>query len=437
MSDLSASRLNEFREPDKDGGSPMQVSKLLTTAALALVLGVTALQTNASAQLGSRLLGRDRNAPREVPAPAFSGTTPLPGGGAANRAPANDKMVLPANSALPTPLSPEEMGKATIVLPTVPIEPYLLTKDNGPFMVLAHTFRGPDANRYALALAIELRNDFKLPAYILRTRDMPGRSNIRNVPPTAAEAVRSSMLGQPERYRTEDEAAVLVGDEKTLEASLAMLKKVQKLHPKCLDGIPNIWSFRKGKGLHSAIRTTNPYVPAEDLFPRKADPLIAQMNGGPHSLMACNGRYSLQVAEFMGRQTFTPGSDSRFQGIFSLRNSPLVTAHEDAEKLAAALARDKQFIGTGYRPYVFHDRTSSRVLVGAFNNPNDPAANELREYLKRYAGDFNNRKTSDVLIVPALALTDVQRLQSGRQQDFDLGVMQTGGTRKPSSPPKR
>ena len=39
---------------------------------------------------------------------------------------------------------PVEDAKPTIPLPTGPIEPYMITKENGPFMVrTAYSFRGP------------------------------------------------------------------------------------------------------------------------------------------------------------------------------------------------------------------------------------------------------------------------------------------------------
>ena len=78
-----------------------------------------------------------------------------------------------------------ENAKPIVPLPTGALEPYMLTKDNGPFMVLAYSFRGPDAPRQALALVLELRNKYKLPAYLLLPRKFPGRSNIRGVPPQA------------------------------------------------------------------------------------------------------------------------------------------------------------------------------------------------------------------------------------------------------------
>ena len=50
-------------------------------------------------------------------------------------------------------------------------------------MVLARVFRGADAERMALALVKELRNEYHLPAYILRTKDYPGKSLMRALLP--------------------------------------------------------------------------------------------------------------------------------------------------------------------------------------------------------------------------------------------------------------
>ena len=68
-------------------------------------------------------------------------------------------------------------------------------------MVLAEVFRGPDAEKLAAGpVQQELRQDFELPAYILRTKDFPTHKIVLNNPPGGV--------------RTHDEAAVLVGNEK-------------------------------------------------------------------------------------------------------------------------------------------------------------------------------------------------------------------------------
>jgi hypothetical protein len=321
-----------------------------------------------------------------------------------------DPGVYPASATLPEPADPDKLKAATLELPQDPIEPYLLTKDDGPFMVIAKTFKGPDAERYALALVLELRNDFGLPAFILRTKDFPMRSVMRNVPPLAPENVRKPQLADPERKRSEDEAAVLVGNEKTLEGSVELLHRVKKLKPKCLDQMPTIFVWRTGKGLQNALRTTNPYVPVQNLFPgHRKDKLIVQMNDGPHTVMKCPGRYTLQVADFSGRSMISLSmKEPRLMDAAAIKESPLMTAMDDAEKLADKLNKDPELVRSGFKTYVYHDRTSSKVMVGAFNSPNDPVAPRLREIMLKKAIDGSNKDHNNGRIAPAYSLTDLE-----------------------------
>ncbi|MDG3003984.1 hypothetical protein [Paludisphaera mucosa] len=309
---------------------------------------------------------------------------------------------------VPEPTPVDQLKAPTMDLPDDPIEPYLLTKENGPFMVLAKTFQGPDSQRMALALVKELRSEYNLPAYVLRSKDWPGGSNIRGIPPQADAAVVQAGVGVPEKVRTYDQAAVLVGDEKTQKATADLLHQVKKISPKCLDNVSSVFHWRKG--LSNATRTTNPYVAAQHLYTVKKDRLVVEMNSGAGSIAECPGRYSLQVAEFSGRSTFNE-KDSTFQGNWNLLKSPLRTAASDAEKLAATLRKDKDVVQIGQPVYVYHDRTSSRVFVGAFDAPNDPRAGATREGLVKLAVPLMDAKTRaktlDTMIAPATGLTDL------------------------------
>ncbi len=375
-----------------------------STAMMAMVVGLAL-----PALVDAQLFGRPGTTnPRTVPTPA-----PRLSYRDATNAPSDSK-VLPANAVIPEPVNPDKLSLPAIPLPPEPIDGYLLTKQNGPFMVLAYTFQGEYADKYAQALAIELRVKHGLPAYVLRTKDFPGKSMIRNVPPTAPTGVFQPQVGLPEKLRTLDEAAVLVGDEKTLDDSEKLLHRVKKIRPICVDAIPNKWTHRKGDGLKRAIRTTNPYIPAEDLFVRKPDVMLKQINQGPHSIFNCPGKYSLQVAEFSGlSDVVNPTTREGMFNMFNLKRGPLAHAADDAEKLANALARDKQVNQSGGRPYVFHSRYSSKVMMGSFDSPNDPSAIKLRRDLLLMGVDLNNRGVTDVMIVPATSLTEVARITRG------------------------
>ncbi len=348
--------------------------------------------------------------------PAAPSPSPAPG---TNEAAPNAPRTY-SGADLPGPTRDEELKPTTIVLPDDPLEPYLLTKENGPFMVLAKVFRGPDSEKMALALCKELRQDFNLPAYILRSKEFPMKSYIRGTPVQAPSVTMKSAIKQPEQIRIHDEAAVLVGNEKTLQGSEDLLHQVKKLHPKCLDGIPVLWKIREGGGLARAIRTTNPYVPAQWLYPRNPDRLVIQMNAGLRSIANCPGHYTLQVAYFTGRSGFDLNGEVTMmaQRIFDTRTSPLKTAHDDAERLADKLARTPEIKQLGQPVYVYHDRTSSRVYVGAFNSTEDPAAMAVHEELVKAAGKYNATKdwrghpVLDQMIVPATMLTNVDDIKS-------------------------
>jgi hypothetical protein len=357
--------------------------------------------------------------PTQAPTTGVPPTSPSAGTSSVTTAPNATAQpagrVFSGTSALPEPTPVSELKPPSLPLPDEPVEPYLLTKDIGPFMVLARVFRGPDAERMALALVKELRNDYALPAFILRTKDYPGKSMIRGVPPTARSEVLRPDIGMPEKIRTFDEAAVLVGNEKTLVDSEKLLHVVRKLNPKCLDGMTKMYPWRTG--LCYAIRTTNPYSPAQTLYQSKKDKLVVQMNSGLRSIVNCPGRYSLQVAEFTGRSVYQFGNQAL--AVPSIKTSPLRTAAADAEKMADKLAKDREVARLGQPVYVYHDRTSSRVFIGAFNRDKDPAAIQLRESLMRLAVPLTDRKRPgggvDIMITPAIALTDVGDLKAKAQ----------------------
>ena len=62
-----------------------------------------------------------------------------------------------------------------------------------------------------------------------------------------------------------------------------------------------------------AFITTNPLLPADYYAPRKGiDELVLRMNKGvTHSLLDCPGKYTVQVAHFMGRWSSTSGRSRR------------------------------------------------------------------------------------------------------------------------------
>ena len=117
-----------------------------------------------------------------------------------------------------------------------------LSKKDGPFMVGASVFSGPKAEIHARALALELRKDFGLPAFVYQgPRVKPGQLPM---------------------------VAVLVGNAKTLQECTELMQRVKKIKPKSLPE-----TALSETGLAKALRTVNPLVDIGCTFPtRRANP---------------------------------------------------------------------------------------------------------------------------------------------------------------------
>ena len=314
-----------------------------------------------------------------------------------------------------TPVS--DLKPPTVDLPNEPVEPYLLTKETGPFMVLARVFRGPDAERMALALVKELRNDFGLPAYILRTKDFPGRSLIRGTPPTVPSEVMAPDIKMPEKIRTFDEAAVLVGNEKTLAdagETLAQGQETQAEVPARRCPRPFWWRT----GLSSALRTTNPYLPAQTLFPQARDRLVVQINSGLRSIANCPGRYSLQVAEFSGRSAFqfnpnASPSQLASQPAETARCARLTTMRSEWPKSwprppkSSGLVSRFTFIMTEPRARC----SSARSTPAGSRGRRGARISSCRTAYTLSNRDKRGKAATDTMIVPALSLTDLDPIK--------------------------
>ena len=282
-------------------------------------------------------------------------------------------------------------------------------------MVLARVFRGVDAERMALALVKELRHEYKLPAYILRTKDYPGKSLMRGTPPTVPSNVMAPDIKMPEKIRTFDEAAVLIGNEKTLAGSEKLWHQVRKIKPKCLDEMSTPFLWREG--LSRSYRTTNPYVPAQTLYPQ-------------HQGQA-DGADELGAAEHRQLPGSLQPSDCRVLGAFDVSVEPAAAAEQHVpqpEGKPAADGRrrrgkDGRQAGQGRRVSAAGTadlRVARPDLQPGFRRfvrlPEDPRAGEVRERLMQMAVPARRqiqqprargKNALDTMIVPALALTDL------------------------------
>lgn len=258
-----------------------------------------------------------------------------------------------------------------------------LTQDKGPWLIMVASFDGEGSQEEAQALVDELRSRHRLTAYVHdRTFDHSDGKN-------AGRGL--DKYGAPLRTRYQQEKghsfAVLVGDFTSIEdpAAQTALDRIKSLPSKVLEGdtpdspmeevrqiSSNIVGKVSGRGtrgpMYRAFFTRNPLLPVEYFVPKGVDEFVAKMNQGvEHSLLACPGRYTVQVATFRGKTVLQTGREQPKEegGIGWMwgksKGEPLVEAAENAHLLTETLRKK------GYDAYEFHDRDESIVTIGSFD----------------------------------------------------------------------
>jgi hypothetical protein len=270
-----------------------------------------------------------------------------------------------------------------------PNKSYALTEKQGPWLILATTFAGDEAQQQAHELVIELRKRHHLNAYTHRMHfDFTKQAKARGV----------DRYGEPIKvqYRVNamDEVAVLVGDFESVDddaaqKTLKMLK--YDCDPQCMktgaaaednrliadfrDMLKNARTVggyknvKKRMGpLANAHLTTNPLVPDEYYAPKGLDKFVVEMNRPvEHSLLDCPGRYTVKIATFSGSVIIDQKKIREVEKGARV-GSQLAEAAEKAHRVTMTLREQ------GYEAYEFHDRGQSIVTVGNFNSVGTPRA---------------------------------------------------------------
>jgi len=302
---------------------------------------------------------------------------------------------------LPTSWFPARNADAAAMFP--------LAEKDGPWLVLATTFRGETARDDARRLAHELRDRHGLQAYTHeKAFDYTGRQ----------QGVGLNPDGTPKTMRYANakqviEVAVLVGDFTSCEDPRGQktLQKIKTLQPQSLGGTQAkgglVAEFLQANSGHltatgqakkpplfAAMLIPNPLLPADFFARQEVDQFVLEMNAEvEHSLLDCPGRYTVRVATFTGAGTFeqpaggaassrsgslvdparlldvlrgTGWRDPEIRGVDG--ESRLVEAADKAHRLTLALRR------AGWQAWEFHDRDSSIVCVGGVDQLAVPQA---------------------------------------------------------------
>ena len=256
----------------------------------------------------------------------------------------------------------------------------MLTEDQGPWMILATSFAGPGAELEANNLVQELRDEFRLPAYLHKECFDLSQPLV---------GLGLNRYGGPKmmRHRQQgvyNEWAVLAGnflsvDDPSLQKTLSRIK--YDIWPKSLSANAERPTTQRFAGLRAAFRrrssnpeyqrkgpmgnafvTRNPMLPKEFFTPKGLDKFVLGMNKNiKFSLLDCPGRYTVQVATFRGKVVFDQHKVKSILGGEQME-SQLGKAAEKAHKLTEALRNQ------GVEAYIFHNRHDSIVTIGSYHS---------------------------------------------------------------------
>ena len=249
----------------------------------------------------------------------------------------------------------------------------MLTEMDGPYLIMAAVFSGPNARQEAHSLVLELRKTYKWNAFVYEktfvfdaSRDFQKATN----PFTGRTATQYRNRGG------ETEFAVLIGsfpslDDRQFERTLADVRKCQ---PETLKGRRSPTPFSMAFGL------ANPMLPPEHQR-GVVDAFIESINKDrPYSLLRNPGRYTVQIATYTGQMEYKKSS-----GV--VNNIPIFNPKKKTElEMAgeAAIALCKALRARGIEAYEFHDRYASTVTVGSFDQPNHPMIQQvIQQYQAR------------------------------------------------------
>ncbi|MFG0264621.1 MAG: hypothetical protein ACF8AM_05635 [Rhodopirellula sp. JB055] len=281
---------------------------------------------------------------------------------------------------------------------------YELTEEDGPWLILAHTFVGAGSKERAERLALEIRQELNLPSYVYEEKfDFSGEVE---TPTSTIQVVGGASRAPQRRMRYAnniqyDAHAVLVGEYDHAE------------HPQIADDLKRIKSaklpvfgdknemaaetdFRNPvtavKALHrqfanrngdknlgemrSAFLTRNPLLPDEFSHAPEVDSFVRKLNEDKqYSLLECDGKFTVVVRTFEGFKTIVDGKkEKKFQPNINRLDQMAI----DANKMVLALRKE------GQEAYQYHDRTRSIVTIGSF----DTLGHELPDGTFQYAPEI-------------------------------------------------
>lgn len=252
-----------------------------------------------------------------------------------------------------------------------------LVKEDGPWLILAHTFVGSNSKTRAEQLASEIKQQLRLTAFVYNEKfDFTQNPGVTTAPNRRA------------RYANEysyEAHAVLVGEydsvnhpsidrdlKRLKSADLAVFRQaniaqetnaktpvttVKAMHKKLLERVGG--TTKKGP-MANAFVTRNPMLPKDFFSAPEVDSFVKQLNEDKKfNLLECDGKYTVVVRTFEGQRALVDGNNGK-KFIPNMRRLDRYAA--DAAKMVTALRKD------GEEAYQYHDRHRSLVTIGSFDS---------------------------------------------------------------------
>jgi hypothetical protein len=333
------------------------------------------------------------NSAPSAPAIPSTGSTSVVAASAAAASPAAANLTQSGGSSLP---KYEEKPD--------PNEDIRVRAAQGPWLICLTSYTGPEAPAMARKMVMELRNTYKLPAFVFNRGAEERRKEFEHRHKLIEEKrelykklnVTGTVTIRVPHIQVEDQCAVLIGGYESDEAATRALKDIRKLSPPdpkrvSLTTIYEGQEDSQRKIDPKKILYVNPFMTAfvvrnpEVKQDRPADwdkpdmALLQKLNSGEnYSLLACKKPFTLVVKTFMTPAAVQPQSATgKFLEALGLggKNNGLDTAAQNAHNLAELMRK------TGLDAYVLHTRYSSLVTVGGFDNPDDPNLRSTRDLL--------------------------------------------------------
>lgn len=282
----------------------------------------------------------------------------------------------------------------------------LVTDKQGPWMIFVHWYIGPKAPEMARQMVMELRNHYRLQAFVFnhgaeekRKEDARVKAIIEKQRQFLVE--KNLPLNTPLRVKRvpfEEQCAVLIGDFPDDAAARRGLSDIRRLKPPD----PNRVSLAKiyegeidektGKGkitreefdnpFNRAYAIQNPLLKKERSQDTQESDLAAMRllnRGEDYSLFNCAKPYTLVIKQFTTPNVTQPRSGSgSFLAALGLNKSGdgLDNAALNAHNLAELMRKSFQL-----EAYVLHTRHSSIVSIGGFDGIADPRMRSTQEML--------------------------------------------------------